>query len=392
MHKSQPPKKRIIIPGVDYTPAQLQKGSNNEWRIVFYVMKPGTQELTRIRKRVKPVANKSTRQQFANRIIAEINLKLAKGWNPLVENENVSAFNLLRDCMEEFITKVTKQYQDESVRYDTLRAYTSYIENIKKFMADKLLLDAFVINFNNKFVSDFLDYIYYERKNSPTTHNNYLQFMVNIGNYFKDKGYISANPAEGMRRIKEKEKVRTIIPKTVRAEIKEYLSHNKPTYLCLCMMTYYCYIRRTEITKLKVADIQLKKGIIAVKTTTAKKGKAESGVTIPQALMELLAVHLKHTTNDMYLFSYDNFKPGHKQLTPKKISDEWDRLRIALSLPMKYQFYSLKDTGITELLDIGIPSYKVQKQARHSDLKMTEKYISNKHYDMDRDIFKYDNF
>ncbi|WGU70334.1 hypothetical protein QIU18_12990 [Capnocytophaga canimorsus] len=40
------------------------------------------------------------------------------------------------------------------------------------------------------------------------------------------------------------------------------------------------------------------------------------------------------------------------------------------------QFYSLKDTGITDLLNSGIPAVKVQTQARHSDLKVTEHYIS----------------
>ena len=42
----------------------------------------------------------------------------------------------------------------------------------------------------------------------------------------------------------------------------------------------------------------------------------------------------------------------------------------------KYQFYSLKDTGITDLLNSSIPAIKVRDQARHYDLKITESYTA----------------
>lgn len=395
MHTTQTPKKKLYIIGLDYSPAELQKGTGDEWRIVFYVKDPIKNKLVRIRKRVKPITGKSARLKYANSIIAEINTQLAKGWNPLVENDNVTAFNLLRDCMQEFLDKLKKKLADETIRIDTQRAYISYVENIKRFLLKKDKQgnnnwDAFVINYNKKFVSDFLDYIYYDCDNSPTTRNNHLQFLINIGNYFVEKGYIVNNPAVGFSKLPQKEKHRRVIPKLVRKQIKEYLQSKNKSYLCLCMMTYYCFVRRTELTKIKVGDLKLAKGILVIKSSQAKKSKTEQAITIPEEMYSYLIPHIQGATNDMYLFSRYGFRPGPEQLSPKLISDEWDRMRKALALPSIYQFYSLKDTGITEMLERGMPSFKVQRQARHSDLKMTEKYIVNKHYDVDRDIFKSD--
>ena len=141
------------------------------------------------------------------------------------------------------------------------------------------------------------------------------------------------------------------------------------------MVTYYCFIRRTEITKLKVSDVNLFKGFILVSAENSKNRKTEA-VTIPNIFLPILAQHLTKAKNTDYLFSNNDFKPGAKQLTPKKISDEWAKFRNKEKFDDKFQFYSLKDTGITDLLNSGIPAIKVRDQARHYDLKITESYTA----------------
>jgi len=61
-------------------------------------------------------------------------------------------------------------------------------------------------------------------------------------------------------------------------------------------------------------------------------------------------------------------------LTPKKISDEWIRTKKSLKFKNTYQFYSLKDTGITNMFHLNIPTIKIRDQARHHDIRITETY------------------
>lgn len=49
-------------------------------------------------------------------------------------------------------------------------------------------------------------------------------------------------------------------------------------------------------------------------------------------------------------------------------------MRDSLKMPAAYQFYSLKDTGITEMLEAGVPAKFVKELADHHSLEMTEKY------------------
>ena len=50
------------------------------------------------------------------------------------------------------------------------------------------------------------------------------------------------------------------------------------------------------------------------------------------------------------------------------------RTHQILKLPTQYKFYSLKDTGITEMLRSGCDTLSVKEQARHSSLLMTDIY------------------
>ncbi len=52
----------------------------------------------------------------------------------------------------------------------------------------------------------------------------------------------------------------------------------------------------------------------------------------------------------------------------------WVKLRKDLDLPMEYQLYSLRDSGIVQLLNNGVAMQEVSKQADHSSLEITSKY------------------
>lgn len=52
-------------------------------------------------------------------------------------------------------------------------------------------------------------------------------------------------------------------------------------------------------------------------------------------------------------------------------------MRDALKLPTKYQLYSLRDTGIHDLLLDGVADIDVMHAAGHSDLSMTTRYADH---------------
>ena len=356
---------------VDYRPAELK--INKAWYIEYYVKSPSTDKLVRFRNRVPQIKTKRARELYAKKMIEAINIKLYNGWSPWYENPN-NNYKLISDAFELYINKLKKEMSDGIKRPDTLRAYTSFVSNVQRYIDEKQLAIKYLVEIDFRFVSGFLDYIYYEKNNSPATYNNYLAYFKAFLEWAKAKDYIKQNATDNIKNKPKIQKKREPLTQEVKACIKE-LKNTDFHFFVACMLTYFCLIRRTELTKLKVTDIRLIESRIILDGSITKNRKTDS-VTIPDVFLPILAQHLQYAKNSDYLFSTDNFKPGRKQLTPKKISDTWAKYRNLYGFDSKFQFYSLKDTGIMDLLNSGVPSIKVRDQARHYDIKQTEAYTT----------------
>jgi integrase/recombinase XerD len=73
------------------------------------------------------------------------------------------------------------------------------------------------------------------------------------------------------------------------------------------------------------------------------------------------------------LFS-EKFKPGKTKIDPRVIAKYWDKLRKEIGMPMEMQFYSLRDTGITQMFSDHIDPVHIRNQADHSSLEITNVY------------------
>jgi len=363
------------IPIVDFVPAELKKGKKGNWRIEYYIVDPTlkTPKLQRIQHRVRPISNQRERERFAKRMCFEINRKLERGWNKFMEAEAAHSFVLLKDVSKKYLSNIEKQVRDHSLREDTLRSYRSYLSNLEKYLKDQGLQDMFCLKFNRQLIASFLDYIYYDRNNSPRTYNNYLGFLNIFCKYMIQKDHISVNPAAGFVKKPKGEKKRSVIPDKDLKAIFNHLESNDHPYATACAMMYFGLIRRTEMSKMFVSDINLMEKLILIRAEVSKNNQTQT-VTIPDELMAFFIKHLNGAHNNDFLFSQNGFLPGIKGSTPKSFSDRWTKLKRELKLPAKYHFYSLKDTGITNLFRAGVPAIHVRDHARHSDIAMTQKY------------------
>lgn len=364
-----------LIPVVDFVPAELKKGKKGNWRIEYYIADPTSNSPTLKRKqnRVKPMANTRERERFAKRICYEINRKLERGWNPIIEQEAPRSLTLLKDVIDRYLNNVEKQVKDNSLREDTLRAYKSYLKNLQTFLESKGEKNILCLKFNRNLISEFLDYIYFERNNSPRTYNNYLGFVNLFSRYMIQKGHIKANPAEAFEKKRKGEKKRSIIQDNHLKQIFHILQEKDFFFSVACGCMYYELIRRTEMSKLLVSDVNLKERYILVRKEVSKNHKTCT-VTILEEYLPLLIEHLKGAAMSDFLFSSNNFQPGPLRIQPKAFSDRWQKWKKQLKWRKEYHLYSLKDTGITNLLRAGVPAIHVRDHARHHDIAMTQKY------------------
>ena len=209
---------------------------------------------------------------------------------------------------------------------------------------------------------------------SSKTYNNYIRFMGQFFNFCVDKGLAKENPFASIKLRRVDEKKRTVIPPEVRKKIMDYLVNEKMEgFRLICLLTYHCLIRPKELLMLKVSYISMKNNLIIIPAEVAKN-HCERQISMPMEIAQLMADYIKSAFTDQYLFS-EGYRPGKKLLTTRDTGRTWSNMRKALGLPDCYQFYSLKDTGITEMLEAGVPAKMVQELADHHSLEMTQKYV-----------------
>ena len=127
------------------------------------------------------------------------------------------------------------------------------------------------------------------------------------------------------------------------------------------------------MTPLTLRNFNLKNCTLTIPGELSKNKKTQT-VTLPNKVIQYgIEIGVFTAPADDFIFSY-RLKPGREEIDPKHFRDHWDNVRRALRLKKEWKFYSLKDTGITEMCDRKMASIAVRDQARHSSLAITDIY------------------
>lgn len=336
-------------------------------------------ELGRMRRKtikLNRMKGKAVRRAYARDVIKRLLDQLRRGWNPWIARDT-SNLATMEDAIERYSTHIEKMYGSGYFRLETYTGYKSNIKILRLFIKEVRQI-YYCYQFDRTFCADFLDWVFIERNNSAQTRNNYLNFLRVFAGYLVEKGYLQSKPTDGIRPISKRlfKKDRECIPQEVVHRIADYCRERDPHFLLACYLLYYSFIRPVEMTRLRVRYFNLKECTVTIPATASKNKRAQT-VTIPRKVV-LYGVELGvfSAAMDDYIFSF-GLRPGPREIDPKHFRDHWANVRRALKLKKTWKFYSLKDTGITEMLRRKMPVIQVRDQARHSSLAITDIYTDH---------------
>jgi len=357
---------RILFQTQGYIPAELREGKR--WEIVYHAINPQTGKLVRKQIKCNRITQLSLRRAYAKKLCHEINIKLASGWNPFLEQEASRGFVKLIDALHTFQAEKNKE-----LREDSTRSYNSYLRRLENWLVRRGENNLYCLSFSKQHALDLLSDIYLNQKISNITWNSYLEFYRTLFNWMLEREYCKVNHFLKISKKKTEEKQRKVIPPEMRIRIENYLRENDQPFLCVAMLCYGCLIRPKEILHLKPDNFLINEKIVKIPSNVAKNGKSRNVVMPDYVLAEILKLGLDEVPENLYVFS-DNFRPGKNLRNSRYVGRYWEGLRKALDIPKNISFYSLKDSGITDLLNAGVPAKVVQHHADHSSIEMTEKY------------------
>ena len=360
-------KQSSIIPVVAFKPAELRIGA--DWLIVYYAKDPQSDKLIRFRNRVPKMSNKKERLRFAQKMIDTLNEQLYSGWSPYMGN--LTEVKTIDYCFDYYLKTLSKELSDGVKRKSTYNNYKYFITAFTEYLSIYQKNVKFISDISTLICDHFLDRIYIEKEKSARTYNFYLMCMRTFFNFCLSKGFIKESPVKKTKTKSIKEKTRVVLNEKEKAKLALLKEENFHFYV-FCMTTYYCFIRPNELKKLKVENVNIEKNYITIPSSISKNRKTEN-VTIPNIFIEELKEHIGKASKDLFLFG-KKFVPGKQAVT--NLFYHWENVRKKYHFRKEVQFYSLKDTGITDMLNAGVPAIKVRDQARHSDLKITEIYTA----------------
>lgn len=324
--------------------------------------------------RIKGLTNRRT---YARRVIKRLTEQLNHGWNPWIANDT-SDLVVFEDTIKRYEAHIEKMLASGYFRKETYDGYKSYVKIMREYISKKRPT-YYVYQFNRKFCVDFLDYVFIERNNGAQTRNNYLNFLRVFSGFLVEKGYLKSKPTDGISPISKRlyKKERECIPLEVVGRIAEYCRVKEPDFLFACYLLYYCFIRPVEMTRLRVRHFNLKACTLTIPGELSKN-KTTQTITLPKkVILYGIEIGVFSAPADDFIFSY-RLKPGRDEIDPKHFRDHWDNVRNALGLKKEWKFYSLKDTGITEMCDKEVAPRSVKDQARHSSLAITDIYLEKR--------------
>ena len=323
--------------------------------------------MNRIRNRYQRL---SDFKSYCSDVITRLNGQLASGWNPFeAKPSNSRELTPIGSVLDKYLAEKTTE-----VRPDTIINYRSFVKLFRAWVTDQYGQIP-ISSFSRQMAVDFMDHVALDIGLHGRSWNNRLKQARSFFSYAVEKYYCVENPFAVIKKKREEAKKRILVPPDIRRLICDYWLERNENYLILCELVFTALIRPKECWRLQVQDLQLAEGYITVSEDDSKTHYRRSA-SLNQELIRRLTKMVQKASPSMYLFGPD-YQPGKKQMAYSRFRKDWQAMREELHLPDEMQLYSLRDSGINEMLKGGIDALTVMQHADHHDLGMTTKYANH---------------
>ena len=293
---------------------------------------------------------------------------------------------LIAERRNRVLTDVAGLYLSDKAGEVRQATYNSYHSTIGIFTGwlRRQLPDCRCGEFGRIHALEFMQWLREKRHVSNRTYNNYLKQLRVLFSWCVEQMYCSDNPFAGVKARRREPKRRELIGQLDRARIRTWLLLNNRELLLFAELVYFALMRPAEIRRIRLSQIHLSEHYILIPASQAKCG-IERCAPLSDELCTLISAHIgrgrKDTRydrprQDWHLFG-TGMQIGPTAMCQKKAGEEWNRMRQALRLGPEQTLYSLRDSGIVDMLHRGVDVLTVMQAAGHHDLSITSLYADH---------------
>ena len=297
------------------------------------------------------------------------NLK-EKGYNPITGKFLIEGFGSIEPTAG-FIDALRKAFKLLKLEGTTMQDISSAI-NFFETAAKKIGIERIEIqSVKRRHLRQVLDMVGELKKSwSAYSFNNCRAYLLMLYKKLLEEDAVDVNPVKEIPKQKIVFKLKRVLDETERARIDKHLKEIDPDYRRFVHIFFHSGSRKTEMVRLKVADVNLEKQVFKL---FIKKGnqQREELRPIKNIALNFWKEQLDGASPDDYVFS-SNFMPGKTRTTAKRMGNKW-RLYVKEGLGINIDFYSLKHLNLDETSKL-LDAEAAAKMAGHTSTVITLKH------------------
>ena len=352
-----------------YTPAEAH--FNETTYVDYYVRDPLTKGKRRMRIKLNSVPA-GQRKAYARRLVMELNQKLGMGWNPLVSGDAARAHVSMAEALDTYVAVKCRDTQHSSPK-----TYSSFASVVREWCRAECLLDKAASVFNRTHVIRFLDHLLEVRHVGNNTYNNYILRCSILFGWMVEREYRSDNPFKGVKRRRKVEKFRTLILADERATCLDWFHRHDPPMVMVCLWVFHTLLRpRSELLRIRVQDVDVENGVVNVDGRVSKSSRIRRPA-IPDVMLPYIVASPLMQAKPGHFVVGKGLLPGPEKSGHNTVGNRWNAMRKALGWGADKELYSLRDSGIVQLIADGLDLHFVMRQAGHKDIATTNRYVQH---------------
>lgn len=314
----------------------------------------------------------------ANALKETLKEELQNGWSPIDGYPERFFDNpIVIYSLQEAIDYVLK-IKEQTLRKKSMYAYKYITALFLDWLTANNMNYLQVKAFTNQKAQQYMDWMLMKKKYSGRTFNDHLIVLRTFFNCFMDRDWCTKNPFRSVKRKSQVVGRNQAYTESEKSLLDKTLYDRDRRMYFFTQIMFHCFIRRTELTMLKVKHIDLLNRTITIPGEGAKNKHQES-VVIPKGLEPVL--------REMELHNYasEDFVFGRKMLTgpkqfsnPNHISTRHNDIVKELGIDLQKGLYSHKHSGVCAYYyATGKDLYALLRQLRHRDLSTTQIYLKS---------------
>jgi integrase/recombinase XerD len=258
-----------------------------DWFIWFRIFDPASRRW--IQKSYKRGINnfKRYRERLAeaNAVRQDLVEALKEGWTPF--NKGQSPVKDIRITTVREALDHIMNIKSRDVKKKTKGTYQFIIDLLKQWLGKRGQKDLELDRFTHNMAQQYMDDLLIDRNYSGRTYNDHIIILSTFFNVIAKRKWINENPFHNIERKKTTTGRNLAYTDHEKEQLRKLLHKKDRQLYFLTQFMYYCFIRRTEMVKIKVSDINLHTKTIIIRGDNAKNGMQES-VVIPVGLEPIL--------------------------------------------------------------------------------------------------------